>query len=114
MIPEISLREFLLWIGGKRQRFRITGNSMLPVLKPGEEVLMVPYRDFSYFPQMGDIVVALHPSQPNLHLIKRVTAVLENGCCFLQGDNLDESTDSRAFGWVSPETIIGRVTCRFG
>jgi len=113
MIPEISLREFLLWMVGKRQRFRVTGNSMLPVLQPGEEVLMIPY-NAANCPQVGDIVVAVHPTQPNLPLIKRVTAVLEDGCCFLQGDNPEESTDSRTFGWVDPETIMGRVTCRFG
>ena len=86
---------------------------MAPLLEPGDEVLVDTraYRRTS--PHPGDLVVARHPYRTDLLLIKRVARVLENGYCVLEGDNPSESTDSRAFGSLSPERILGRVTSRF-
>ena len=108
-----GFREFLLWLFRLRRRFRVTGNSMLPLLQPGETILVDPkaYRHAS--PRPGDIVVAQHPYRSNLHLVKRVVAEVENGRCLLAGDNPSESTDSRSFGAVDIEQILGRVTSRF-
>ncbi len=112
-LKDITLREFLLWLLRLRRRVRVSGNSMLPLLKPGDEVLADPrvYRHTAPCP--GDIVVAQHPQRTNLHIIKRVVSVTENGCCILKGDNPAESTDSRSFGPITPEQILGRVTRRF-
>ncbi|AOY82946.2 nickel-type superoxide dismutase maturation protease [Moorena producens JHB] len=108
-----SIPELLLWILRKRLRFRVTGVSMTPLLKPGEEILIDP-RAYQYIPpKIGDIVVARHPYQNHLRLVKRVTLVLEDGRCFLKGDNPLESTDSRSFGLVDSQQIIGKVTSRF-
>lgn len=114
MLPEISLSEFVLWLLGKRKRFRVKGNSMLPLLKPEEEVLI--YLRFHHHQSLnvGDIVVAKHPHRNDLQIIKRVDFISEEGKLFLRGDNPEESTDSRQFGMVCLEEIIGRVTCRFG
>ncbi|PSO50750.1 MAG: nickel-type superoxide dismutase maturation protease [Cyanobacteria bacterium SW_9_44_58] len=113
MLSDISLKEFVLWVLRKRKRFRVKGNSMLPLLKPQEEVLIDPKIDPNQLPKAGDIVVAKHPKQENLQVIKRVISVSEDGSLFLEGDNLKESTDSRVFGTVKLEQIVGRVTCRF-
>jgi type IV secretory pathway protease TraF len=32
---------------------------------------------------------------------------------FVRGDNPDESTDSRQFGWIDADQILGKVVCRF-
>lgn len=114
MLADITLKEFLLWLLRKRKRFRVVGNSMLPLLKPGEEVLIDPAINQTQPPQIGDLVVAQHPRDKNLQLIKRVSSISEEGRFFLIGDNLEESTDSRNFGSVGLEKIVGRVTCRFG
>jgi len=86
---------------------------MLPILKPGEEVLVdsKAYRRVS--PQPGDIVVAQHPFQRDLQMVKRVASQLEDGRFILGGDNPIDSTDSRSFGPVAREQILGRVTSRF-
>lgn len=109
-----SHRELVLWLFGKRRRFRISGNSMLPLLKPGEEILidLQAYRDT--LPRVGDIVIARHPQKPELKIVKRIALVLEDGDCFLQGDNPRESTDSRMFGVVKRDYILGKVTSHFG
>jgi nickel-type superoxide dismutase maturation protease len=112
-LPETSWQEFLLWLAGRRRRFRVTGQSMMPLLQPQEEVLADPhaYRDAA--PEPGEIVVAEHPDRPKFWLVKRVLVVRENGDCVLVGDNSDVSTDSRAFGAVPATKILGRVTSRF-
>lgn len=112
-LPQSSYSEFLLWLLRRRKRFRINGLSMIPLLQPGEEVLVNLYAYQASFPQVDDLVLALHPHHPDLHIIKRVVAVAEDGSCFLQGDNLAQSDDSRSFGAISVERILGRVTSRF-
>lgn len=106
------LRDVGLWLLRRRQRFRVTGDSMRPLLSPGEEVLIDPTAYRHAPPQPGDLVVAHHPQQPRLRLIKWVVAVDDQGC-FLQGLNLTASTDSRSFGQVPLTDILGRVVCRF-
>ena len=109
-----SLPEILLWLLRKRCRMRVSGNSMLPLLKPGEEILIDSQAYQNTTPRIGDIVIARHPQKLNLKIVKRVICVLENGDCLLQGDNPQESTDSRGFGAVKKDYILGRVTSRFG
>ncbi len=83
---------------------------MFPLLKPGEEVL-ADWRAYRrHGPQVGDIVVAWHPAQPGVKIIKRVTAVSADGRCQLQGDNRAETTD---FTDLSTALILGRVTSLF-
>ena len=110
-ISDSSLKELLLWLLRRRQRFRVTGTSMVPLLKPGDEVLIDLNAYAQHPPYVNDVVVAQHPYR-DIKLIKRVIA-LEDGRCFLKGDNALESTDSRTFGAVKPEQILGRVTSRF-
>ncbi len=112
-LENINLGEFLLWALRLRWRFQVTGNSMLPLLQPGDEVLVNP-RAYQYIlPCPGDIVVAQHPSRPGLRMIKRVVSITDNKTYILKGDNPLESADSRTFGPVTAEQILGRVTSRF-
>ncbi len=113
MLSDITLKEFLLWLLRKRKRFRVSGNSMLPLLKPDEEVLIDPNIHDPKLLKIGDIVVAKHPNKTNLQLIKRITAITAEGDYFLAGDNGQASTDSHVFGTIKLEQIVGRVTCRF-
>ncbi len=85
---------------------------MLPLLQPGEEILVDTQAYKNKLPKPGDLVVAKHPHLSNLRLVKRVTGVFEDGSCFLKGDNASASTDSRSFGLVNSEQILGRVTSR--
>ena len=112
-LPNTSYREFLLWIFQRRRRFRVTGVSMQPLLQPGEEILINPYAYQNNLPQVNDLVVAIHPEQEGLEIVKRISTVTEDGRFFLLGDNSIHSSDSRSFGAVSLNQIRGKVTCRF-
>lgn len=113
-LKSADVKEFLLWLLRRRRRFRVTGNSMLPLLKSGDEVLIDPHAYRHRLPQPDDIVIARHPFRSQVRLIKRVITNTDAGTYILQGDNPQESTDSRAFGPVAIDHILGRVTSRFG
>ena len=82
---------------------------MLPTLVAGTTVLVNPRQR----PLADDLVAAWHPQQPDLPIVKRVGWIDDNGRYYLTSDNPAEGTDSRTFGTLSPEQIIGTVTCRF-
>jgi nickel-type superoxide dismutase maturation protease len=105
----LKLLQLLL---GVRKRLRVSGSSMLPKFQPGEEILFNPKAYRQKPPKAGDIVVAHHPYQEKL-IIKRVAVVLEDGSCFLTGDNSSSSTDSRSFGFIPLNEILGKVTSKF-
>ena len=112
-LPDISYQEFLLWILRRRKRFRVTGQSMQPLLEPGEEILINPYAYRRSLPEINDVVVVIHPHKPNLEIVKRVVAIKQDNTYFLEGDNLLYSTDSRTFGTVALSLILGKATSRF-
>jgi nickel-type superoxide dismutase maturation protease len=113
-LKDITFKEFLLWLLRRRRRFRITGNSMLPLLKPGDEVLLNPRAYRATPPQPGDLVVIRHPFQADGQIVKRISRTLEAEHYYVEGDNPAESSDSRSFGPVRLEQILGQITSRFG
>ena len=112
-LSESSYQELLLWLLRRRKRFKVVGNSMLPLLQPGEEILININAYHKIVPQVGDIVVTTHRDRQELIIIKRITAIHEDESCFLTGDNPEESTDSRHWGTVPVKDILGKVTSRF-
>ena len=104
-----SSTELLLWLLGRRWRVRVAGNSMLPNLTANTELLV----NRNQRPVVGDVVVARHPQQAELKIVKRVAKSTPNGY-WLLGDNPAESNDSRDFGWIAESAILGVATGRFG
>ncbi len=111
-LPAPSWREWGLWLLRRRTRLRVTGDSMRPILKAGDLVLVDTRAYTAVFPQVGHIVVARHPYQRDLTIIKRVTAVSPEGRVDLRSDNAAAGQDSRQFGPISSERLIGRVTAK--
>lgn len=108
MLPKANWTQRLLFALGKRRAFRIEGDSMLPGLPSGEAVLIVPNASI----QVGDVVVARHPFKKSTRIVKRVSHLDGDLRCALAGDNPAESSDSRSFGMVSLQDILGKVVAR--
>ncbi len=114
-LPRSGWREMALWLLRRRRLFRVTGESMMPTLCAGAVVLLDPYAyRKGVVPQEDEIVVARHPRQAELWIIKRVAAVIESDTAairlVLSSDNRAAGADSRAFGAVAGDLVLGRVT----
>jgi nickel-type superoxide dismutase maturation protease len=80
---------------------RVAGESMVPTLTPGRIVLVRSFRTL----RVGEVVIVRHDG---LEKIKRIT-MLEDGLVFVTGDNPEQSTDSRSFGWLPEELVVGKL-----
>jgi nickel-type superoxide dismutase maturation protease len=86
-------------------RYRISGQSMLPTLKPNSSVITFNWYYHFADPKKDDLVVLMHNSRV---IIKRIKEIKKNKI-WLEGDNLEESTDSRTFGWVDKSKLLAKV-----
>jgi|TARA_B100000959_G_scaffold245909_1_gene270935 nickel-type superoxide dismutase maturation protease len=96
------LKELLALAVGKRKKYRVQGESMLPILEPGDVVIIRKDKHC----EAGDIVVARHPYK-NTTLIKYVAYIDENKLVELSSPH---GTDSRQFGKPPMSNIIGVAT----
>lgn len=78
---------------------------MEPTLKSGDEVLISSFPYFLTSPKVRDIVAVKIDEKV---FIKRITKI-ENKKYFLTGDNPKDSLDSRKFGTISKDIILGKV-----
>lgn len=76
---------------------RVNGASMHPALPHGKLILASRLHK----PKVGDVVVVKHHS---VEVLKRVHEI-KNNFVYLLGDNPDESTDSRHYGWLPVDRI---------
>ena len=116
VLPASGWRELLLWLLRRRRLFRVSGESMTPTLPAGAVVMIDPRAYRLRAPREEELVVANHPRQADLRIVKRVVAVIrsERGDVrlLLSSDNAAAGADSRAFGSVAAEGVLGKVTSR--
>lgn len=86
---------------------RIVGPSMEPTLRNGE--VHVVRRGARV--RVGDVVVVRHPRRPELLTVKRIVRGETQGW-WVEGDNPEHSSDSREFGPVSVDSIVGVLMFR--
>lgn len=82
----------------------VSGVSMIPTLAPGERLLVRLDGPIV----IGDIVVFQRANQFD---VKRILRIEVEGL-FVQGDNEQVSTDSRAYGLIPHDNLIGVATYR--
>ncbi len=94
-------------------RYRVEGESMSPALSPRERVMVNKAAYWFSRPRPGDLVVVRDPRRPDRLLIKRIDSEAGPDGWLVLGDNPQSSTDSRHFGPVGRELIVGKVWFRY-
>ena len=97
-------------------RVIVEGTSMQPTYNP-QDWLLIRYGIFKRYLSVkeGDAVVIEREQQPGIFYIKRITEVTNGGSgkesFFVRSDN-DSGTDSRTWGYLEREEIVGKVVIR--
>ncbi len=88
---------------------QVSGDSMSPLYLDGEiiEIDTAIYRELE--PVIGDDVLFKHPYQKYTYILKRIAEITADNRYYVLGLNPKQSTDSRSFGSISRESIIGKV-----
>jgi signal peptidase I len=95
-------------------RVEVAGESMVPALRPGDWLLMDPTP--ARWPRRGTLVVVREPGS-DLVVVKRVArppTLLGATEAWLASDAPDAGIDSRRYGPVDAERLLGRVAWRYG
>ncbi|MBI4692327.1 MAG: signal peptidase I [Candidatus Terrybacteria bacterium] len=111
-----------LWIA---QPFIVSGASMEPTFDNGDYLIIDELSYNLRKPQKGEVVVFRYPLDPSKFFIKRIAGLPEetmeiNGRkitlaeneYFVLGDNRSASSDSRIWGPVPENLIVGRTLVR--
>ncbi len=99
-------------------RYVVDGPSMEPAFRSGDRVLVNRLAYRSRAPREGEVVVLRDPERSGHVLLKRVATAPdrlgpEPSCVYVLGDNVAESRDSRSFGAVAREQIIGKAWLKY-
>lgn len=104
-------KELVAWLCARRRWYRVRGNSMYPTLK-ADDCVLVDTRARSAKPDIGRIVVVHDPERSDAWLVKRVASHGDNTFA-LQSDNPADARDSRQFGSLELDALIGPATVLF-
>ena len=91
------------------RRFVVADTSMRPTLQPGDRLFVFQWPA----PKPGDLVVLREPGAHLTFAVKRVARLEPNGDVIVHADNPNVSRDSREFGPVPRQLIVGRVIYRY-
>jgi len=78
---------------------------MEPTLNDGDSIIFEKFIDQKL--NVGNIILCNHPYKKDKKIVKRIKKIIEENLVFLEGDNSLCSTDSRSFGPLSIDNIIG-------
>ncbi|MEV7777291.1 nickel-type superoxide dismutase maturation protease [Kitasatospora sp. NPDC088351] len=85
----------------------VAGDSMVPTLREGDRLLV----RYGARIRPGAVVVVRHPLQQDLLVVKRADGRRPKGWWLLSDNRLVDS-DSRSYGAVPDELVLGRVLLR--
>jgi nickel-type superoxide dismutase maturation protease len=90
---------------------KVAGGSMAPTYKDGAWLLVrwfakSPEKNFSSR-LIGKILVVEKRERPGIFLVKRLKKIVDQKF-WVEGDN-ESSTDSRQWGWIYSDELVGQV-----
>ncbi|KKR75447.1 MAG: Signal peptidase I [Parcubacteria group bacterium GW2011_GWB2_40_8] len=122
LITAIIVVPVRLWVA---QPFLVSGASMEPTFQNGNYLIVDEISYHLRAPKKNEVVIFRYPKDPSKFFIKRIiglpgesvtengkTTFLDNDEYFVMGDNRDASSDSRIWGPVKEDLIIGRAFIR--
>ncbi|MFH0803645.1 MAG: signal peptidase I, partial [Candidatus Tagabacteria bacterium] len=107
-----------MWIA---QPFIVQGSSMVPSFESGDYLIIDEISYQFRQPEKGEVIVFRYPQNPSQFFIKRVAGLpgetinntnLTSDEYYVLGDNTFASSDSRYWGPVKKDLIIGRAILR--
>ncbi len=90
---------------------RVTGESLSPLYQDGDYVLVVTIPFFLRRIKAGDFIVFRQEFYGLM--IKKVKEISSDGTRYFVVGTQKDSADSRKFGWIIEEDIIGKVLWNF-
>jgi signal peptidase I len=100
--------------------YAVPSASMAPTLQAGDHIVVTPYHGAL---QRGDVIVFRAPLSADELMVKRIAGtpgdavdagagrvvVVPAGCYFVVGDNRQDSFDSRNWGPLPQDLVVGRA-----
>ena len=120
LIAAIGIRLFVF------ELVRVDGDSMKPTLYDGQTLFVEKISLYTGNIQRGDIVIVHYPGRTGAY-VKRVVGlagdntleqvmnwdteqtIVPEGCCYVMGDNRNDSMDSRSIGPIPEDDLIGKA-----
>jgi len=96
-------------------RVVVAGNSMSPTFNHGDWLIVRNLSGPKHRLRIGRLYLVADPERPGVALLKRLKqSRMEHGVIryWVEGDN-PASTDSRHWGWLESEQILGKVLIRY-
>jgi signal peptidase I len=122
IIVVLIIVPFRLWIA---QPFIVSGASMEPTFENGDYLIVDELSFHLRDPKKGEVIIFRYPLNPSKFFIKRVMGlpnetiyinnnkiILNEEEYFVLGDNRQASSDSRIWGSVNKNLIVGRAFLR--
>jgi signal peptidase I len=98
-------------------RYVVEGESMEPAYHAGDRLLVNRVAYVFSPPREGDVVVLRDPERRGRYLLKRIARpparLPADGRFYVLGDNAPASRDSRSFGAVKRDAIVGKAWTRY-
>ena len=88
----------------------LEGDSMLPTFNKNLTVALIDkFSPIWFRPKLNQIVIVNLNGIEICKRIKKIKTIEKNILIWIEGDNKKNSFDSRNFGWIKKEFIIGNV-----
>lgn len=122
LIALLVILPIRMWVA---QPFIVSGASMEPTFENGDYLIVDELSYRFQEPQRGDVIIFRYPLNPSKFFIKRIEGLpgetIENNGeeitlakdeYFVKGDNKPNSSDSRVWGPLKENLIVGRAIIR--